>query len=59
MLTEDSHVIQDEDGYDLVQEDFDFVTQVGDPFENNTEVQDESDDVLDFTEQDPFSEGSY
>lgn len=59
MLTEDSHVIQDEDGYDLVQEDFDFVTQVGDPFENNTEVQDESDDVLDFTEQDPFSEGNY
>jgi hypothetical protein len=59
MLTEDSYVLQDEDGYDLIQEQFNFVTQVGDVFEDNTEIQIESDNVLDFTEHDPFAEGNY
>jgi hypothetical protein len=59
MLTEDSYVLQDEDGYDLIQEQFNFVTQVGDVFEDNTEIQTESDNVLDFTEHDPFAEGNY
>ena len=59
MLTEDSYVLQDEDGYDLVQEQFNFVTQVGDSFEDNTEIETEADNVLDFSERDPFSEGTY
>ena len=59
MLTEDLHVLQDEDGYDLVQDQFDFVTQVGDSFEDNTEIETEADNVLDFSERDPFSEGTY
>jgi hypothetical protein len=59
MLTEDSYVLQDEDGYDLVQEQFNFVTQVGDSFEDNTEVETEADNILDFSEANPFSEGNY
>jgi hypothetical protein len=59
MLTENSYVLQDEDGYDLVQEQFDFITQVGDSFENNTEIEAEADNILDFSEANPFSEGNY
>jgi len=59
MLTEDSYVLQDEDGYDLVQEQFNFVIQVGDSFEDNTEVETEADNILDFSEANPFSEGNY
>ncbi len=59
MLTEDSYVLQDEDGYDLVQEQFNFVTQVGDSFEDNTEVEVEADNIVDFSEANPFSEGNY
>ncbi len=57
--TEDSYVIKDEDGYDLIQEQYDFATQVGDSLEDNEEIQAEADDVLDFSERDPFSEGVY
>ena len=57
MLTEDSYVLQDEDGYDLVQEQFNFVTQVGDSFEDNTELETDGDSILDWTQVDPFSEG--
>jgi hypothetical protein len=57
--TEDSYVIKDEDGYDLIQEQYDFTTQVGDSLEDNEEIQAEADDVLDFSERDPFSEGVY
>ena len=59
MLTEDSYVLQDVDGYDLVQEQFNFVTQVGDSFEDNTEVEVEADNIVDFSEANPFSEGNY
>jgi len=59
MLTEDSYVLQDEDGYDLVQEQFNFVTQVEDSFEDNTEVEVEADNIVDFSEANPFSEGNY
>jgi hypothetical protein len=46
-----------EDGYDLVLESFSLDTQ--DPISDNTELQAEGDDILDFTEIDPFSEGVY
>lgn len=59
LLTQDSFAIQDEDGFDIIQEQFDFVTQVGDAFEDNTEIEYEADQIVDFTEVNPFSEGSY
>lgn len=49
--------LTDEEGYDLVQESFSLDTQ--DPISDNTDIQSESDDILDFTERDPFSEGDY
>ena len=59
LLTENGLVIQDEDGFDLVQEEYDWSTQVGANLEDNTEIQQEADAILDFTEKDPFSEGNY
>ena len=59
MLTEDSYAITDEDGYDLVQEQYNFTTQVGASFEDNQDIQTEADDVINFTDANPFSEGSY
>jgi hypothetical protein len=59
ILTQDGFYIQDESRYDLVREEFDYSTQVGDSFEDNTEIQEEADLILDFTERDPFSEGDY
>ena len=59
MLTEDSYVITDEDGYDLVQEQYNFTTQVGASFEDNQDIQTEADDVINFTDLNPFSEGDF
>lgn len=59
ITTEDGYVIKDEDGYDVIQEQYNFVTQVGDSLEDNTEIQSEADNILDFSERDPFSEGVY
>jgi len=57
IMTEDGYVLKDEDGYDLIQEQYNFTTQVGDSLEDNEEIQSEADGVLDFSERDPFSEG--
>jgi hypothetical protein len=57
ILTEDSFLIADEEGNDLVQEAFSIKTQ--DPISDNEDIQTESDGILDFTEIDPFSEGVY
>ena len=57
IMTEDGYVLKDEDGYDLIQEQYNFTTQVGDSIEDNEEIQSEADGVLDFSERDPFSEG--
>lgn len=59
ITTEDKYVIKDEDGYDLIQEQYNFVEQVGDSLEDNEEIQTEADDILDFSVRDPFSEGNY
>ena len=59
ILTQDSFVITDEDGYDLVQEQYNFVTQVGASFEDNQDIQTETDDVINFTDANPFSEGNF
>jgi hypothetical protein len=57
--TEDGYMLLDEDGFALVQEQYDWQEQVGDDLEDNTEIQYEADQVLDFSETDPFSEGTY
>lgn len=57
--TEDNFMLLDEDGYPLVQEEYNWQDQVGDSLEDNTEIQYEADQVLDFSETDPFSEGTY
>jgi len=49
--------LTDEEGFDLIQEQFDLETQ--DPISDNFDIQSESDDILNFTEIDPFSEGAY
>lgn len=59
LLTENGYVLKDEDGYDLIQEQYNFSTQVGDSLEDNIEIQNEADGILDFSERDPFSEGVY
>jgi hypothetical protein len=57
LITQDGFILTDEEGYDLVQESFSLDTQ--DPISDNTDIQTESDSILDFTERDPFSEGEY
>ena len=55
--TETGLAIADEDMYDLVLESFSLDTQ--DPISDNIQLQSEGDDILDFSEIDPFSEGVY
>jgi hypothetical protein len=59
ILTEDNYTLLDEDGYPLILEEYNWQDQVGDSLEDNTEIQYEADQVLDFSESDPFSEGAY
>ena len=60
LLTESTEqTIVAEDGFGIILEDWDFQDAAHDPFEDNTEIQTESDNFLDFTERDPFSEGTY
>ena len=55
-LTQDDFFITDTDGYIIVQADYNFETQAGDAFEDNTEFQLEGEEILDWTQIDPFSE---
>lgn len=57
--TENEFVIVTEDGFDLIQEAFNYVQQTGDVFEDNSELQDATNEIIDFSEIDPFSEGHY
>lgn len=54
ITTEDVFALLDEDGYRLVNETYEYQ----DPGENQ-EIQLESDAFIDFSERDPFSEGTY
>jgi len=58
LLTQDKFIITDQDGYQIVQSGYDFETQARDPYEDNTEFELEGDDILDWTQIDPFSEGN-
>ena len=59
LKTNDSLVITDNAGYPILQSGFDFSTQAGDSYEDNTEIQAEAEGFIDFSESDPFSEGSF
>lgn len=58
-ITENNFILKTEDGFDLIQEAFNYVQQVGDVFEDNSELQDKTNEIIDFSEIDPFSEGNY
>lgn len=55
ITTESDLELKMEDGYSIIREEFDL--EVQDVLSDNEDVQIESDDFLDFTEADPFSEG--
>lgn len=58
ILTNDNYTITDNDGYALVQSNYNFETQATDAFEDNTEFQLEGEAILDWSQVDPFSEGN-
>jgi len=59
ILTHDGYSIADNDNWPIIQTAFDFSTQARDWYEDNTEIQTESDGILDFSEINPFSENNY
>lgn len=57
LLTNDEFVIVDQDGFEIIQSNYNFETQAGDSYEDNTEFQLEGEAILDWSQIDPFSEG--
>ena len=57
LMTEDNLSLTDEEGYVLVQEEYDLGTY--DPIASNDDIETFADTFIDFTERDPFSEGAY
>jgi hypothetical protein len=57
ILTENGLPLTDEEGYHILQEVFDI--NLNDVTANNDEIETEADTFIDFTERDPFSEGTY
>ena len=57
ILTETGLEIADEDGYSIILESYDI--NENDVIATNDEIEAEADAFLDFTERDPFSEGTY
>lgn len=57
ILTESGFSLVDQQGYSVVQESYDI--NENDSLANNDEIEMEADSLLDFTERDPFSEGTY
>ena len=55
--TEDNYLLTTEDGYPLLQEKYDIDGNA--PDASNDEIETEADGIIDFTERDPFSEGTY
>lgn len=58
LLTNDGLVITDQNGYQIIQSGYNFEQQARDAFEDNTEFQLEGTEILDWSQVDPFSEGS-
>jgi hypothetical protein len=57
LMTQDGHTLTDQDGYPLVRGEYSLDRQSHDFNADNDEIQAEADDILDWTEIDPFSEG--
>ena len=57
ITTENDILITDEEGYPLFQESYDI--NVADPVAQNDDFETVGDSIIDFTERDPFSEGTY
>lgn len=57
LLTEDGLVLVTEEGYAIVDDDYD--AEAFDPSSDNDIIQREATEILDFTEFNPFSEGPY
>lgn len=57
ITTQDGLILTTQEGDAIIQGGYDFGTQAGDPFEDNTEFETEGDSILDWTQVDPFSEG--
>lgn len=57
LLTEDGYALMDEDGYHIIRDEWDINTN--DPLADNDDLETEADAFVDFTERDPFSEGTY
>ena len=55
--TESGLSLTDQDGYTLMQENYDI--NENDPLATNDELELEAESLLDFSERDPFSEGTY
>ena len=55
--TTDGFILTTQEGDAIIQGGYDFVSQAGDPFEDNTEFEEGGDSILDWTQIDPFSEG--
>lgn len=55
--TESRLELRQEDGFSLVLEEYDI--DIVDPTAQNDEIEDYADDFIDFSERDPFSEGTY
>lgn len=58
LLTQDGYMITDQDGYPIIQGGYDIDGQSGDSLDDSGEIQTEGEDVLDWSERDPFSEGT-
>ena len=58
LLTQDGFIITDQDGYQIIQSQYNFENQARDPYEDNTEFELEGENILDWTQIDPFSEGN-
>jgi hypothetical protein len=58
LLTTDGFVITDQDGFQIIQSGYNFETQAGDSYEDNTEIELEGAAILDWSQIDPFSEGT-
>jgi hypothetical protein len=58
LLTTDGYAITGSDGYQITQTGYNFENQAGDSYEDNTEIELEGDAILDWTQIDPFSEGT-
>lgn len=56
LLDQDGFILTDEDGFPIIQDQFDYEKQNFDILADNYEIQNESDQILDFSSRNPFSE---